>query len=79
MESVGHGEAVDDSDDDDAHEPGLDKNSHRAIPSWQDAVGMIVAVNMEARAKSPRASQPRGRGRGRGGSGRGGGNRGPRS
>jgi hypothetical protein len=63
--------------DDDDHEGHLDKNSHRAIPSWQDAIGMIVAVNMEARAKSPRGDRPRGRGRGRGQGGRGG-NRGPR-
>jgi hypothetical protein len=53
---------------DDEHDDHLDKNSHRAIPSWEDAIGMIVAVNMEARAKSPRSSgPPRGRGRGRGG------------
>lgn len=64
--------------DDDDHDGHLDKNSHRAIPSWQDAIGMIVAVNMEARAKSPRGDRPRGRGRGRGQQGGRGGNRGPR-
>lgn len=54
--------------EDEEHDEHLDKNSHRAIPSWEDAIGMIVAVNMEARAKSPRSSgPPRGRGRGRGG------------
>jgi hypothetical protein len=56
--------------EDDEHDDHLDKNSHRAIPSWDEAIGMIVAVNMEARAKSPRSSgPPRGRGRGRGGRG----------
>jgi hypothetical protein len=47
-----------------------DKNSHRAIPSWEEAIGYIVAVNMECRAKNPRAPQSRG-GRGRGRAGRG--------
>jgi ribonuclease E len=54
-----------------------DKNSHRAIPTWDEAIGYIVTVNMESRAKNPgRSGAPRGgRGRrGRNGS-RGGGNR----
>jgi hypothetical protein len=45
------------------------KPNHRGIPSWEDAIGMIVATNMEARSKNPNAGgSPRGRGgRGRGG------------
>ncbi|HQU43127.1 MAG TPA: hypothetical protein PK867_09950 [Pirellulales bacterium] len=45
--------------------------SHRAIPSWEEAIGMIVSGNMEARAKNPHAGGPP-RGRGRGPRGRGG-------
>ncbi len=48
-----------------------DKNSHRAIPSWDEAIGYIIAVNMETRAKNPKATHPRGRGRGRGRGGNG--------
>jgi hypothetical protein len=42
----------------------LDKNSHRAIPSWEEALGFIISHNMEARARHPKAGGPRGRGRG---------------
>ena len=49
-------------DDDEAADAVGDKNSHRAIPAWDEAIGYIVAVNMETRAKNPKASQPRGRG-----------------
>ena len=52
-----------------AGEASLDKNSHRAIPAWEDAIGVIISVNMESRAKNPKAGAPRGRGRGRGGRG----------
>ncbi len=66
----GDGSVDDDEGDLDAGaEGGLDKNSHRAIPSWEDAIGMIVAGNMESRSKNPKAGAPRGRGRGRGGRG----------
>jgi hypothetical protein len=44
------------------------KPNHRGIPSWEEAIGMIVATNMEARSKNPHAGpSSRGRGRGRGG------------
>jgi hypothetical protein len=65
-----------DDTDDELSDAG-DKNSHRAIPAWDEAIGYIISVNMDSRAKNPKASQPRGgRGRGRGGRGgsRGGGN-----
>jgi hypothetical protein len=50
----------------------LDKNSHRAIPSWEEALGYMISANMESRSKNPRPSGgSRGRGRGgRGGQGR---------
>ncbi len=51
---------------DDSGESSLDKNSHRAIPAWEEAIGYIVSINMESRAKNPKAGSPRGRGRGRG-------------
>ncbi len=49
-----------------------EKNSHRAIPSWEEALGYMIATNMEGRGKNPRAGGQRGRGRGgsRGGQGR---------
>jgi ribonuclease E len=58
--------------DDDGLSNGSDKNSHRAIPSWEEAIGVMIATNMEARAKSPqdrpqRGRPRRGRGQGRGG------------
>lgn len=55
---------ADGHDEDDAHEDGHDRASHRAIPSWDEAIGVIVSANMEARAKNPHSSGPRGRGRG---------------
>ncbi|HTM54167.1 MAG TPA: hypothetical protein VL175_09065 [Pirellulales bacterium] len=61
---------IDSDEEEIAAEGSSDKNSHRAIPSWEEAIGYIVSVNMEARAKNPRAPQSRG-GRGRGRSGRG--------
>ena len=42
-----------DEEDDDAAEGSGDKNSHRAIPAWEEAIGYIVSVNMESRAKNP--------------------------
>jgi ribonuclease E len=55
----------------DDDESDIGKPSHRGIPHWEEAVGMIIAANMEARAKNPNASSAaprarRGRGRGRG-------------
>ncbi|MBI1901877.1 MAG: hypothetical protein HYS13_12305 [Planctomycetia bacterium] len=37
---------------------------HKAIPSWQDAVGVIIDANMAARARSPHPSRYGRRGRG---------------
>jgi hypothetical protein len=56
LESDGEGD-----DDDGDGNPG--KLSHRAIPTWEQAIGLIVATNMESRAKNPGAGKPRGRGR----------------
>ena len=52
------------------------KGGHRGIPTWQEAVGVVISANMESREKRPSStssSRSRGaRGRsGRGGSGRG--------
>ncbi len=41
---------LDDQDDDDDHEL---KANHRGIPTWDEAIGMIVGANLEARAKNP--------------------------
>ena len=49
------------------------RQRHRNIPTWSEAIGMIVDSNLEQRAKSPAKQQSsRGRG-GRGGRRRGGG------
>ena len=33
--------------------PQPDGLGHRAIPSWEEAIGLVIAANMEARAKKP--------------------------
>ena len=53
----------DDEDGDDQPRLGF-----RNIPTWEDAVGTIIAKNMEARAKNPGGGR-QGQGRGRGGRG----------
>jgi ribonuclease E len=60
---------VADSDIDDEDEDVVDHGEHRSIPTWQDAIGIVVGTNMEARAKNPNGARA---GRGRGGRGRGG-------
>ena len=42
------------------------QQKHRKIPSWEDAVGLVVNANLEARTKSPGGEKKGGRGRGRG-------------
>jgi ribonuclease E len=65
-----------DDDDDDSE---LGRSSHKSIPSWSEAIGVMVDVNMQGRKSSPQRPSSRGgsggRGRGRGGRGRGGGGR----
>jgi len=48
------------------------KGGHRSIPTWQEAVGIVISANMESREKNPSsASSSRSRGaRGRSGRGR---------
>jgi hypothetical protein len=61
-------EHEDDEELHDAEHEGADESSgklsHRAIPTWDQAIGLIIARNMEARAKNPNGGQRRG-GRGR--------------
>jgi hypothetical protein len=59
-----------DSDEDD--EGGEPRPAHKSIPSWAEAIGVMVETNMQSRKTSPqRPSRDRGRGRGgRGGRGR---------
>lgn len=64
-------QADDDANGDGEPDDAEMRPSHRAIPSWQEAVGMIVAGNMESRAKNPHAGSQRARGRGGRGRGRG--------
>ena len=48
------------------------KAIHRAIPSWQEVVGIVISANMASRAKNPdrRSSGHSRSGRDRGGRGR---------
>jgi hypothetical protein len=50
--------------------------THKKIPTWEEAVGILIDANMTARANNPDRDRDRGRGggggRGRGGRGRGG-------
>jgi ribonuclease E len=74
-------ETDEDEDEDAEDESGLDgardtsrrgegqRPSHRAIPTWGEAIGLIVDGNIERRKKSG-GGQARGRGRGRGRTGR---------
>ncbi|MGA2620860.1 MAG: hypothetical protein ABSF26_24830, partial [Thermoguttaceae bacterium] len=50
--------------DDDDKSPRI---GFRNIPTWEEAVGTIIAKNMESRARNPGGNRPRGNGRGRGG------------
>jgi hypothetical protein len=60
-------ESAEDGDDDDLIEPG----EHKGIPTWHEAIGVVVGANLDARARSPQQRGGRGRGgRGRGGRGR---------
>ena len=45
-----------DDDDDKVH------LSHRGIPTWEQAIEVVIAKNLDARAKNPNAGQSRGRG-----------------
>jgi hypothetical protein len=63
------GGGADDSDDD---EDRSDRSEHRNIPTWDEAIAIMIGVNMEARAKSPGGGRSSGPPRGRGRGGRGG-------
>jgi hypothetical protein len=52
----------DEDDDDDLLVSGV---QHRKIPTWDEAVSVVISANMDSRAKNP-GSASRGRGRGRG-------------
>jgi hypothetical protein len=47
--------------------------THKKIPTWEEAVGILVEANMAARADRPDRDRGRGGGGGGGGRGRGGG------
>ncbi len=60
--------ADDEDESDGARQSGEaeEKPIHRAIPTWKEAIDLVISVNMEARAKSPDRRPPH-RSRGRGG------------
>jgi hypothetical protein len=45
----------------------VERASHHGIPTWQESVGIVIAANMESRAKNPGGSSRNRGGRGRGG------------
>ncbi len=60
--------ADDDSDslhDEDDDEPSTLGIKHRKIPTWDEAVGVVISANLDSRAKNPNGGS-RGKGRGRG-------------
>lgn len=66
------GEA-DDLDDLGGEEGEAGVPTHRKIPTWQEAVGILIEANMAVRTNNPERDRDRGRGgrgRGRGGRGR---------
>lgn len=58
-------------EDDDNPRGSNRRQRHRNIPTWSEAIGMIVDANLEQRAKSPSKPQGSRGGRGRGGRRRG--------
>lgn len=77
LEADGGGAHDETHDQDGGDGEGNAESLHRNIQTWEQAVGTIIAKNMESRARFPGTSQPRGRGRGRH-RGRGRGRGGPR-
>jgi hypothetical protein len=61
----------DDSDELDSDEDSLEGSggqaSHRNLPTWQEAIGVIVDGNLALRSKAPVKPQTPARGRSRGG------------
>lgn len=66
----GREDEIEDTEEDDHEE--IDMTEHRGIPTWHEAMAIVVGTNMEARAKNPGGNRGGGGGRGRGGRGRGG-------
>ncbi|MFP6665709.1 MAG: hypothetical protein VB876_00250 [Pirellulales bacterium] len=63
-------ESCDDESQSDNADSGERKTGHRNIPTWEEAVGMVIAPNLDARGKDSKSTSG-GKGRGRGGRGRG--------
>jgi hypothetical protein len=67
------GDDLGDIGDADSEDRGSDSRGHRSIPSWDEAIGMIVESNLQSRSQRPRSSHTGRRGGGsRGGRPRGG-------
>jgi ribonuclease E len=58
-------ESDEDEDDSDSGEEG--RSGHRNLPTWNDAIGVIVDGNLAQRSKAPLKQQNQARGRSRGG------------
>jgi hypothetical protein len=71
-------ESAHDHDDEGDADDDSPRGSHKSIPTWSEAIGVMVETNMQARNSSPQRPGPS-RERGRGGRGRGRGGRGRRS
>jgi ribonuclease E len=62
-------DSTDPKDQSDNSDPDQRKSGHRNIPTWDEAVGMVIAPNLDARTKD--STSTGGKSRGRGGRGRG--------
>jgi hypothetical protein len=69
FDEEGDDEPADEQDDEDGGES--PRIGFRNIPTWQDAIGVMIAKNMEARARNPGGPRGSGGRGGRGGRGRG--------
>jgi hypothetical protein len=72
-----HGDLRRSDEDDEDEEDAAAGLSHKNIPNWEEAIGIVIETNLAARSRSPQEPAGRGQGRpargGRGGrSGRGG-------
>ncbi len=63
LPSLVDAEHDEDNEDHPKRSPG--KRSHRSIPTWAEAIELILATNKENRAKEPQRGEQRGRRRGR--------------
>jgi hypothetical protein len=58
-------EALEEVGESDEIESGDERDKAHKFPTWEEAIGVVIAANLESRAKSPSGRRGRERGRGR--------------